>query len=130
MKKKKLDKIKAKRIKGIFCWMDYGSYSDKLFAQNGHFKNYFNEIISNSTKLISLNIGSSNTSTINILLKILRDDSYSIETIPLIEFLDFEYRKYNDSFLKDARSNADDFWINSVNGDKWRIWDDSYLTDY
>jgi len=126
-----LNEVKTKRLKAIFCWIDYGYYNDKFITDNGQTLRFFTKLGDKTKKLITLRYHQRfKPSLTYALIKILRGKFYSTDIVPFLEFLDAEYKKFNDSNFERESIDIDDFWINGENEHKWRIWKDSYLTDY
>jgi hypothetical protein len=128
---KDLNEVKTKRLKAIFCWIDYGHYNDKFITDNGQTLRFFTELGDKTKRLITLRYQKSgNPSLTFALIRILSMKTYSEDIVPFLEYLDAEYKKFNDLNFEREYIDADDFWINSESEHKWRIWKDSYLTDY
>jgi hypothetical protein len=127
-KMKKLDTIKTKRLKAIFIWLDDTSFTSKLVKKTGqHFPFYMYDFWDKTDKLIPKKYVKGSTPSLTlILLLILQKKSYCDDTIRLLEVLDFEYRQFNEIYLKKEHSITDDFWMNSEIEGK-EIWDERNL---
>ena len=126
MKKKKLDEIKTKRIKGIYCLLS--NVEMNTIPLNGVQKDFYNknfeiDTISLITKKYYGALGPSNSYA---LLKILRDETYNNEIIPFLEQINNIYREFNKVVEVDGYTINDDFWIDS-NIEGKIGWTDWYL---